>query len=89
MPGSGIYVLNACPAIFLWIFGSLEMMDQNGKEQTGGRVSGHLACSSELNKLINILTHNTNAKCFRNVTLINMLGLAVSEVMADFHPIRF
>ena len=43
-------------------------------------------------KLLNILTHTSNPKCFTNVTLINIQGLAEiiyrSWVMADIHPIR-
>ena len=42
---------------------------------------------------LSILNHTSNAKCFRNVSFINIRGLAEiivlgSGAMADIHPIR-
>ena len=51
-----------------------------------------LGCFHYILNAPRILTHTSNAKCFRNVTLINIRGLAEIIVpvrgYADIHPTR-
>ena len=62
----------------------------NTKEHRGGKYD---ITTSNTMAILNILTHTSNAKCFSNITLINIRGLAISlyrsGAIADLIPIGY